>query len=111
MRTCLERLLGTLFGAAITALLGYFIHSPMLLAVMIFPLAIGALIGRAIGLVTYMAFLTPYIIVVTQVGQFHGSELGLALLRIFNSLGGALLAVTISLLVCPRWQASPAGKE
>lgn len=111
LKTCLERLLGTLVGGAITAVLGSYIHAPMLLAALTLPLVIGALIGRAIGLVAYMSFLTPFIIVVSQVGQSQGSELGLALLRIFNSLGGALLAVTVSLLVCPRWQAYPVSKE
>ncbi|MEB0009157.1 FUSC family protein [Pseudomonas sp. MH9.2] len=101
LKTSLERVAGTLLGSLLAAALGSFIHSPLLLAALILPLSIGTLAGRSISYRAYILFLTPHFILVAELGQPSASELGLSILRVCNSLGGALLAVGISLLVYP----------
>lgn len=101
LKTSLERVIGTLLGGLVAAALGSFIHSPLLLAALVLPLSIGTLAGRTISYRMYTVFLTPHFILVAELGQPSTSELGLTVLRVCNSLGGALLAVGISLLIYP----------
>lgn len=104
LKTSLERVGGTVLGGLIAAALGHVIHDPLWLAALVLPISIGTLAGRTLSYVAYMLFLTPHFILVAQLAQPGDSEVGLTLLRLFNSVGGALLAVGISLLVCPRWR-------
>lgn len=104
LKTSFERVAGTLLGSLVAAALGVLIHSPLLLAALILPLSIGTLAGKSISYRAYILFLTPHFILVAELGQPSASELGLSALRVFNSIGGALLAVGISLLIYPWWK-------
>ncbi|WP_429551055.1 FUSC family protein [Paraburkholderia sp. MM5477-R1] len=99
-----HRVGGTVMGATLAAALGFFIHSPLWLAILVFPLSVGTLAGRAVNYIVYTLFLTPHFILVAELGQPGGSELTLALMRMANSVAGAALGVAISLLVWPHWE-------
>ncbi|MGU7770536.1 FUSC family protein [Burkholderia sp. MR1-5-21] len=99
-----HRIAGTMCGALVAAALGYFIHSPLLLALAVLPLAIGTLAARSVSYWAYALFLTAHFILVAQLGQPSGSELLLALARVCNSVAGAALAIAISMLAWPRWE-------
>ncbi|MBB5464974.1 putative membrane protein YccC [Paraburkholderia sp. CI2] len=99
-----HRVGGTVIGAMLAAALGFFIHSPLWLAILVFPLSVGTLAGRAVNYIVYTLFLTPHFILVAELGQPGGSELTLALMRMANSVAGAALGVAISLLVWPHWE-------
>jgi uncharacterized membrane protein YccC len=104
LKVSVQRIGGTLLGVGLAALLGYFVHSPLLLALLVFPLSIGTLAGREIGYVAYTLFLTPHFILVAELAQPGRSEPALALMRMSNTLLGAALAVAISFLVWPQWE-------
>jgi uncharacterized membrane protein YccC len=99
-----HRVAGTMIGALVAAALGCFIHSPLLLALAVLPLAIGTLAARSASYWAYALFLTAHFILVAQLGQPSGSELALALARVCNSVAGAALAITVSMLAWPRWE-------
>ncbi|TCG03344.1 hypothetical protein BZM27_49215 [Paraburkholderia steynii] len=99
-----QRVGGTLMGAVLAAALGFLIHSPLLLAILVLPLSVGTLAGRAVSYVFYTLFLTPHFILVAELGQPGGSELVLALMRMLDSILGAALALAISFLVWPHWE-------
>lgn len=96
-----DRVVGTLFGSLVAAGIGEFIHTPLLLAATILPLSIGTFTGRSISYRAYIIFLTAHFIFVAELGQPSAHELGLSILRACNSLGGAVLAVGVSLLIYP----------
>ncbi|NPT56914.1 FUSC family protein [Paraburkholderia elongata] len=99
-----HRVAGTIVGALVAAVLGCFIHSPLLLALAVLPLAIGTLAARSVSYWAYALFLTAHFILVAQLGQPSGSELALTLARVSNSVAGAALAIAISTLAWPRWE-------
>ncbi|NWD50821.1 FUSC family protein [Pseudomonas gingeri] len=108
LKVSVERVAGTVLGALIAMLLGHLVHSPLLLAWLILPLSIGTLACRNISYLAYMLFLTPHFILVAQLSQPDGSEIGLTYLRVSNSLGAALLVIMIALIVRPLWGKPPA---
>ncbi|MCT6562971.1 hypothetical protein N4307_15490, partial [Staphylococcus aureus] len=54
---------------------------------------------------SYILFLTPHFILVAHLGMPTGSPWTLAALRIGNSVAGAIVAVLISLIAWPEWEA------
>jgi uncharacterized membrane protein YccC len=99
-----HRVAGTMIGALVAAALGCFIHSPLLLALAVLPLATGTLAARSVSYWAYALFLTAHFILVAQLGQPDGSELLLAFARLCNSVAGAALVIAISMLAWPHWE-------
>ncbi|MGP8436401.1 FUSC family protein [Paraburkholderia fungorum] len=98
------RVWGTVLGAIVASMVALVFHNPLLLALMIVPLATGTFAARALSYVSYILFLTPHFILVAHLGAPAGSPELLAALRIGNSVAGALVAVVVSLLAWPEWE-------
>ncbi len=95
------RIGGTLLGAALASALALLVHSPLLLALAILPLATGTLAARGVSYVSYILFLTSHFILVAHLGAPAGSEWLLAVSRLGNSVAGALVGVAFSLFAWP----------
>ncbi|WP_104656367.1 FUSC family protein [Ralstonia insidiosa] len=99
------RVTGTVLGAVAASLVALIFRNPVLEALSIIPLATGTFVARGLSYVSYILFLTPHFILVAHLGMPTGSPWTLAALRIGNSVAGAIVAVLISLIAWPEWEA------
>ena len=99
------RVTGTALGAVAASLVALIFRNPVLEALSIIPLATGTFVARGLSYVSYILFLTPHFILVAHLGMPTGSPWMLAALRIGNSVAGAIVAVLISLIAWPEWEA------
>lgn len=99
------RVTGTVLGAVAASLVALIFRNPVLEALTIIPLATGTFVARGLSYVSYILFLTPHFILVAHLGMPTGSPWMLAALRIGNSVAGAVVAVLISLIAWPEWEA------
>ena len=100
----LERIGGTVLGGFVAALLSIFVHSPTLIAVFLFPLAIIAFAVRRVSYGLFMAALTPLIVLLSELGQPGTGEIAIALYRAGYTLAGGAMAVAGGLLLWPSWE-------
>jgi uncharacterized membrane protein YccC len=100
----MERAVGSIVGAILAVLLCLFIHSPWLLALLVFPLSALAMGLRPVSYGLYSTFLTPVFVLVADVASDPQQQLGNALLRAGNNVIGTLIAIAASYLLWPRRQ-------
>ena len=100
----LERVGGTVLGGFIAAALSIFVHSPTLIAIFLFPLAIIAFAVRRVSYGFFMAALTPLIVLLSELGQPGTGEIVIAFYRAAYTLAGGLMAVAGGLLLWPSWE-------
>ncbi|RAR50728.1 putative membrane protein YccC [Paraburkholderia unamae] len=98
------RIGGTMLGAVLASALALLIHSPILLALAILPLATGTLAARAVSYVSYILFLTSHFVLVAHLGTPVGEPWDLAVSRVLNSLAGVAVGVAASFLAWPEWE-------
>ena len=99
---CMERALGSLVGGMLAVLLCLFIHTPLMLALLVFPLAALAMGLRPVSYGLYSTFLTPVFVLVADVATTPQQQLSNALLRAGDNLIGVLVAIVASYLLWPR---------
>jgi uncharacterized membrane protein YccC len=88
----LQRVIGTVFGGIVAAILAAIVHSPLSIALLLFPLTVIALALQPINYGLFVFFLTPQVILMDNI--LHPGHWLLALDRIENTaLGGALALV------------------
>ena len=100
----LERAIGSVVGGALAVLLSLFIHSPLTLALLVFPLTVLTMALRPVSYGLYATFLTPVFVLVADVGSDPNRQLANALLRGGNNVIGAAVALLASYLFWPRRQ-------
>ncbi|MBV8125444.1 MAG: FUSC family protein, partial [Paucibacter sp.] len=100
----LQRLAGTALGAMLATGLEALLPTRMWLAAALFPLSIGTLAGRLVSYLSYVLFLTPQFVLVAQLGAPMAPSWELALSRLVNSLAGAAIGMTASMLLWPDWE-------
>ncbi|WP_322045103.1 FUSC family protein [Paraburkholderia sp. J67] len=98
------RIGGTMLGAVLASALALLIHSPILLAIAILPLATGTLAARTVSYVSYILFLTSHFVLVAHLGTPVGEPWDLAVSRVLNSLAGVAVGVAASFLAWPEWE-------
>ncbi|WP_310634484.1 FUSC family protein, partial [Paraburkholderia sp.] len=109
MRVSSLRIGGTMLGAVLASALALAIHSPILLALAILPLATGTLAARAVSYVSYILFLTSHFVLVAHLGTPVGEPWDLAVSRVLNSLAGVAVGVAASFLAWPEWEQHKLG--
>ncbi len=107
----LERVAGTLLGAAIGGFLAFFAHSPLMLAVLMAPLSTLAFAVRQVSFGFFIACLTPWVIVFVETVAPGHSQWQIAGERAFFTLSGGLMAVAASLLLWPSWEPDRVRRE
>ncbi|AWB23406.1 FUSC family protein [Methylobacterium currus] len=100
----LERIGGTVLGGVIGAVLAFYATSPPILAAMMVPLSVLGFAARGVSYGTFIACLTPLVVVLVElVEPGHSSWEIVGMRALFTVLGGAV-AVLAGLLLWPLWE-------
>ncbi len=100
----LERVSGTVLGGLIGAVLAYFLHTPLLLGLLLIPLCIVTFAARQVSFVTWIAGITPIVVVLMELVHPGHSSWAVAGLRAAFTVAGGLLAVAGVWLLWPSWE-------
>ena len=98
-----ERAIGTVLGCIATAGLMSFVHSPLGLAAVMFPLSVAAVYTKPRSYRWFTFFLTPVFVLFLDAG--HG-DFWTVVLRGFGSGLGALVALAATFVIFPSWEGS-----
>lgn len=98
----MERAVGSIVGGVLAVALCLFIHSPLALALLVFPLAALSMGLRPVSYGLYSLFLTPVFVLVADVAADPQLQLSNALLRAGNNVIGAVVAIVATYLLWPQ---------
>lgn len=107
----MERAVGSVVGGALAIALCLVVHSPLALAVLVFPLTVLTMALRPVSYGLYATFLTPVFVLVADVATEPAQQLTNAALRAGNNVIGAAVAVAASYLFWPRRQPADVGAQ
>ncbi len=107
----LERIGGTLLGALIGAAIAFAPQGSLAQALLLFPLSVIGFSARQVSYGTFIACLTPMIVILIEVVEPGQSPWAVAGLRVLFTVGGGALAVLASMLLWPTWEADRLGLE
>ena len=98
----IERLIGTIFGAVVGALILIFIKDQTALFIFLLLFMVGAYSFQRLNYVVSVLFMTPYILILFS---FLGeNNLIIAQERIIDTFIGSFIALSASYLVLPNWE-------
>ncbi|WP_051516654.1 FUSC family protein [Herbaspirillum sp. RV1423] len=100
----MERAIGSVVGGLLAVVLCMFIHSPLVLALLVFPLSALSMGLRPVSYGLYATFLTPVFVLIADVAGDPQQQLSNALLRAGNNVIGAVAAIAATYLLWPRRQ-------
>ncbi len=100
----LERVGGTLLGAAIGAALSLFPQTPLVTASLLIPLSVLGFSVRQVSYGAYIACLTPLIVVVFDLAEPGRNGWATAGMRTLYTLGGGIVAVVACSVLWPTWE-------
>jgi uncharacterized membrane protein YccC len=103
----LERVLGSVLGGGLAALLGIVFHSQATLLLLIFPLAMATMAFRPVNYTLFVFFLTPLFVMILDLTHPGERELTLAGVRAMNTVIGGVIALAGVTLI---WPASGANR-
>ncbi len=98
----MERAVGSVVGGMLAVAVCLVVHSPLALALLVFPLTVLTMALKPVSYGLYATFLTPVFVLVADVGGDPAHELTNAALRAGNNVIGAVVAVLASYLFWPR---------
>jgi uncharacterized membrane protein YccC len=101
LRRGLERIAGTVGGGILAAVLAVMLHSNLMTAAVLFPLAFLALAILPISYAGFVFFLTPAFVLAWLP---YSGDWQLALVRTLNTLAGAIIAVLAMLFFFPVYE-------
>jgi uncharacterized membrane protein YccC len=107
----LERVGGTMLGGLVGAALALLAHTPLLLAVMLFPLCAFAFAARQVSFTAWIAGITPVVIVLMELVHPGHSSWEIAGMRALFTLAGGVIAVVGWLLLWPSWEPDRLRRE
>ncbi len=97
----LERVLGSVLGGGLAALLGMAFHSQATLLLLIFPLAMATMAFRPVNYTLFVFFLTPLFVLILDLTHPGERELTLAGVRAMNTMIGGVIALAGVTLIWP----------
>jgi uncharacterized membrane protein YccC len=101
LRRGLERILGTVAGGILAAVLAVVLHGQMLTASVLFPLALLALAVLPVSYAAFAFFLTPTFVLAWLP---YSGDWKLAAVRILNTVLGAVLAILAMIFLFPAYE-------
>lgn len=96
-----ERVIGTVFGSAVAAIIAMTIRSPLALAAVMFPLSVAAVATKPRSYRLFTFFLTPVFVLIAEK---HPGDWWTAVVRAGDSVIGGAIALTTALVVLPDWE-------
>ncbi|WP_158602006.1 FUSC family protein [Pararobbsia silviterrae] len=97
----LERAVGSIMGGLIAAIIGFLIHSPIIVSIAVFPLIVATMALRPVSYSLFVMFLTPAFVLVADYAAPGTHELGFALARLTNNVLGCLIAFIATFTLWP----------
>ena len=101
LRRGLERIGGTVGGGILAALLAVALHSQLATAAVLFPLALLSLAIMPVSYAAFAFFLTPAFVLAWLP---YSGDWQLALVRTFNTIAGALIAIAAMIFLFPAYE-------
>ncbi|HTJ58942.1 MAG TPA: FUSC family protein [Devosiaceae bacterium] len=102
----LERVIGSVLGGCLAALLDLLLAGQPGFTVALFPIAFLTLATRPINYALFVTFLTPFFIVTIDLSQPETTHLALPVLRIANNVAGGVFGLLCGLALWPSWEPS-----
>lgn len=96
-----ERVIGSVLGGGLAALLGIVFHSQLALLLLIFPLAIACMAFRPVNYTVFVFFLTPLFVLMLDLTHPGLREVTLAGVRASNTVLGGLIALVGGMVLWP----------
>jgi uncharacterized membrane protein YccC len=96
-----ERVVGTVLGSVVAALITIFIHAPLALAAVMFPLSVAAVATRGRSYRLFTFFLTPVFVLIAE---RHPGDWWTAAARAGDAVVGGVIALIAALVVLPSWE-------
>ena len=100
----LERVGGTVLGAAIGGLLAFFPQTPLVDSLLMVPLSVIGFSVRQVSYGAYVACLTPLVVILFDVAEPGHAEWLIATMRTLYTVGGGIVAVAACCLLWPSWE-------
>ncbi|GAC1344731.1 MAG: hypothetical protein NVSMB18_22920 [Acetobacteraceae bacterium] len=100
----IERIGGTVLGGVVAAVIATVVNTPLGTAALLFPLSVLAFTVRAVSFGLFMTFLTPLVVLLSELGQPGQSEVTIALWRAAYTILGGAFAVLGAALLWPSWE-------
>ena len=107
----LERIGGTVAGGLLASVIAVFLRTPLEITIALFPLAIAALSLRAVNFALFMTFLTPLVVLLSELGRPDTSQWFIAGMRALYIMMGGMIALAGSMLLWPAWEPMRLGAE
>lgn len=101
VRRGLQRVAGTVIGAIAAALLAHLPHGPLLIAVLLFALSVGASALRTLNYTLYAVFATPLFVLMAESAAGNWQ---LTSTRVINTLVGGAVALLGAHFLWPSWE-------
>jgi uncharacterized membrane protein YccC len=101
LRRGLERVGGTIGGGILAALLAVVLHSQLVIAAVLFPLSLLALAVLPVSYAAFAFFLTPAFVLAWLP---YSGDWKLALIRVFNTFAGAVIAILAMIFLFPIYE-------
>ncbi|HUO22182.1 MAG TPA: FUSC family protein, partial [Caulobacteraceae bacterium] len=96
-----ERVIGSVLGGGLAALLGMVFHSELALILLMFPLAMACMSFRAVNYSLYIFFLTPLFVLILDLTHPGVTEQSIAGIRALNTVIGGAVGLAGALLLWP----------
>jgi uncharacterized membrane protein YccC len=97
----IERAAGSIVGGLLAAVIGYAIHSPLGISLVVFPLVVATMALRPVSYSLFVLFLTPAFVLVADFATPGANGLAFALTRLGNNVLGCVLALLATFLLWP----------
>jgi uncharacterized membrane protein YccC len=100
-KRAVERVIGTVLGSAVAAILTIAIHAPLALAATMFPLSVAAVATRGRSYRLFTFFLTPVFVLISE---RHPGDWWTAAARAGDAVAGGVIALVAALAFWPSWE-------
>jgi hypothetical protein len=107
----LERIGGTVLGGLVASILSLAVHTPLIVSLAMFPLAVIAFTLRKVSFGLFLSALTPMIILLVESATPGASEIDIAMMRALYTVLGGVIALICSLALWPGRQPQRAVAE
>ena len=107
----IERTIGTSLGVLGVSLLAMALHTPLAVAAALVQITVVAFALRRVSFTLFISGLTPFVVLLVELGHRGEGTIGIAVLRMAYTFAGGLLAVLGNRYLWPLWEPSRLREE